>query len=552
MHVVGHACLRRAASFAKFGGMLNGPDTDVARLLDAAKRSYARGDRVNATALARQVLLRRPGEAAALQILGIVALDTGDFAAARRHLEASNSARPDAATFNMIGVASDRMGDAAAARAAFARAGELGLVDGWRNLAIKSAGDERIDAFERALKVSPNDATSHAGLAQALEARHELARAKLHAQAALGADSANSVARLALARVLMREKNFIGVENAVAPVVASARVAPEHKIEALGLMGDARDRRDDARGAFEAFTASNQISLQLNRAWLDASERLYHPESVQRMADRVLSAPAGVPSAASNARAPVFLVGFPRSGTTLLDQVLSSHSGIVCLEEREHFSDALGEVIADSSRATQPDTLTEEELSRIRESYWRRVEAAPAATVIDKYPLNIVVLPLIKRVFPDAKIILALRDPRDVVLSCYQQRFVINAAMAQFLELQRAANYYAQVMSLLELCRARLGLDLHQVRYEDVVGDLGGEARKLCAFLDLSFEQKMLDYRETALKRDIATPSARQVIEPLYQRSVGRWRRYEAELAPVLPTLDHWAELYGYGASAVR
>ncbi|MEQ1493711.1 MAG: sulfotransferase [Terricaulis sp.] len=251
-------------------------------------------------------------------------------------------------------------------------------------------------------------------------------------------------------------------------------------------------------------------------------------------------------TAASDARSPVFLIGFPRSGTTLLDQILSSHSGIVCLEESEHFSEALGDVISDPARAFAPDALTDDEIVRIRGSYWRRVGDHGAPIVVDKYPLNIVVLPLIKRVFPNAKIIFALRDPRDVVLSCFQQRFTINAAMAQFLELGRAGAYYDEVMALFERCRERFDLDLHQVRYEDLVANLETAARELCAFLGVSFETAMLNYRETALKRDIATPSARQVIEPLYNRSIGRWRRYEEELKPVLPVLAPWAERYGY------
>jgi hypothetical protein len=251
-------------------------------------------------------------------------------------------------------------------------------------------------------------------------------------------------------------------------------------------------------------------------------------------------------SAPDGVRDPVFLIGFPRSGTTLLDQILSSHSGIVCLEESEHFGDALSDVITERGRALAPGSLSEDDLARVRESYWRRVDAPTGAIVVDKFPLNIVVLPLIKRVFPNAKIIFALRDPRDVVLSCFQQRFTINAAMAQFLELQWAGAYYDQVMGLFELCRARLGLDLHQVRYEDVVADLRARRGGLCAFLGVGFEPAMLDYRSTALKRDIATPSARQVIEPLYKRSVERWRRYEEELRPVLPMLAPWAQRYGY------
>jgi len=120
--------------------------------------------------------------------------------------------------------------------------------------------------------------------------------------------------------------------------------------------------------------------------------------------------------------------------------------------------------------------------------------------------------------------------------------------MAQFLELDRAAAYYDAVMTLMMACRAQLSLDLHQVRYEDVVSDLEATARALAAFLGVPFDAAMLNYRETALKRDIATPSARQVIQPLYARSMARWRRYEAQMAPVLGLLGQWAARFGYAA----
>ncbi len=531
--------------------MLNDPEAE--RLLDAAKRAFAGGDKPGAAALARQALLRRPGDATALQILGVVALDAGEFAAARRHLESVAAAQPNAATFNMLGVAAHGMGDVAAARAAFTRAGGFGLVDAWRNLGGMEArlggAEAAIAAYQRALSIAPDDAAAHAGLAQAYESRHGLARAKGHAEAALKADGANAVARLALGRVLLREKDFAGAEAAVSPLVAAGRATAEQRVAAYGLIGDARDRANDARGAFQAFTAANQLTLQLHGAWLNATERLYHPESVRRMASLVAETDisAWVSNDAPPAHTPVFLIGFPRSGTTLLDQILSSHSGIVCLEEKEHFSDALAEVLVTPERVWDISALSAAEIARVREGYWRRVEAPAGALVIDKFPLNIVVLPLIKRIFPDAKIIFALRDPRDVVLSCYQQRFGMNAAMAQFLELGRAAAYYGQVMGLFELCRERLSPDLHQVRYEDVVADLEGAARGLCAFLGVAYEPVMLDYRATALKRDIATPSARQVIEPLYNRSVGRWRRYAEDMTPVLPQLNIWAQRFGYG-----
>ena len=255
----------------------------------------------------------------------------------------------------------------------------------------------------------------------------------------------------------------------------------------------------------------------------------------------VLDAPTPAASSPFRTPAPIFLVGFPRSGTTLLDQILSSHSGLCCMEEKEIFAESVADVLMGGA---SPDAL---DVEARRADYWARVlEPLGERLLVDKLPLNIIFLPLIARVFPDAKIIFALRDPRDVILSCFQQRFGMNAAMAQFLDLGNAAAYYDLVMTLMDTCRARLPLKVHQVRYEDVVANLENEARALAAFLDLPFEPAMLSFRETAIARDINTPSSRQVIEPLYNRSIGRWRRYAAELSPALATLNQWAARYGY------
>lgn len=145
----------------------------------------------------------------------------------------------------------------------------------------------------------------------------------------------------------------------------------------------------------------------------------------------------------------------------------------------------------------------------------------------------------------DAKIIFTLRDPREVVLSCCQQCFGINVATAQFLDLAHAADYFDAVMSLMLACRERLKLDLHQLDYSCVVADLESEARQVAAFLGLAFEPAMLSFNEHARTRAIASASARQVINPIYNRSIGRWRRYRGELAPVLPILSTWARRLG-------
>jgi Tfp pilus assembly protein PilF len=523
-----------------------------AALLQTAQQALARRDFHAARQAAEQVLHERPSDPGANQILGIVALELGEAEAAKQHLRRADAAAPGQPhILNTLGVAFRRTGDIAGARRAFARAGERGLIDSWRNLGNLEAlaGDAKAAAraYERALKLDDKDAASHAGLAQALELLHDLAGARTHAQMALAAEPQNEIAALALAQVAARERKLDEAE-VLAARVAQRGASKINQALAWGIIGDARDKQGDAASAFAAFTESNRILLDVHGAHRTASHLPYHPDGVARMtafAERE-NFSAWVTPGRFNTPAPVFLVGFPRSGTTLLEQVLSAHSELVCIEEREHLALSAPDLASDPSRLA---SVTGEQIETVRAAYWKRVRAEANVgkrIVVDKLPLNIIFLPLIKRVFPDAKIIFATRDPRDVVLSCYQQRFGMNAAMVQFLELGTAAAYYDAVMSLGLLCRERLGLPVHDVRYEQVVADLETVARGVTAFLGLSFEPAMLSFREAALKRNINTPSARQVVEPIYNRSVARWRRYETQLAPVLPRLNAWAARLGY------
>jgi len=165
---------------------------------------------------------------------------------------------------------------------------------------------------------------------------------------------------------------------------------------------------------------------------------------------------------------------------------------------------------------------------------------------VDKLPLYIILLPLIHRLFPGARIILALRDPRDVTISCFRNRFSMNAAMYQFLSLETTARYYDAVMRLGEAARANLPLRLHVLRYEDVVRDFRGSIGGLLEFLGLPWTEEVMKYTDTASRRNIRTPSAAQVIQPLYRSSLGQWRHYATQLQPVLPILDPWVRAFGY------
>lgn len=521
-----------------------------AALLQAAQAALSRRDFAAARRAAEQVLLERPSDAGANQVLGIVALESGDAIGAIAYLQRADQVAPDQPhILNTLGIAFRRSGAIADARNAFARAGQRGLIDAWRNLGALEAmvGDApaTIDAYSRALALNANDAASHAGVSQAYELLHQLDRALEHASKAVALDPSNDVAALTLAMLHLREGDLAKAETVAAAIARRSRSATNQAL-AWGIVGDARDKLGDAGEAFAAFSEANRLLLGVHGAHLNETHLPYHPDGVDRVAAFVRDVDVSSWSAPKAAASPVFLVGFPRSGTTLLEQVLSSHSQLVCIEEREHLALAAQQAALDQSTLA---ALSDADIESIRAEYWSRVRAETQIgdrIVVDKLPLNIIFLPLIRRVFPDAKILFALRDPRDAVLSCFQQRFGMNAAMVQFLELISAAAYYDKVMGLGLLCRERLGLSVLEVRYEDVVADLESVARSVTSFLGLPFEAAMLSPSETALKRNINTPSVRQVVEPIYTRSVARWKRYEAELAPVLPGLSDWAERLGY------
>jgi len=526
------------------------------RIAEAAMQAWSAGDAVKAERLARDWLALQANDPNALQVLGAAVLRLGRAEEAVTHFRAADRAAPkQAPILNMLGKALRRTGDVEGARAALRQAGALGFAEAWRGLAEleTDAADfaAAFEALQKALALAPKSAPIHAALSQALLRRRDVAGARAAAERALALDGENQIARLTLAQIAGDARDAAGVEAALAPLLASAATSATNRALALGLIGEARDRAGQFGAAYEAFAEANRLLLALHGAHRAMTRSPYHPRTIARLADAVERADFSTwPATGGDDRQPVFLVGFPRSGTTLLDQILSSHSQLATLEEKDLISPLLVEILQHADPIAAMEELDEQQLTLMRTTYWRNAVTAGAPSderaLIDKLPLNIIFLPLIARIFPGARVIVALRDPRDVVLSCFQQRFGMNAAMVQFLELETSARYYDQVMGLYWRCRARLPLRVHEVRYEDVVGDLEGATRALAAFLGTPFEPAMLNFAATARRREINTPSAGQVVQPLYTRSVGRWRNYAPQIAPVRAGLDGWAARWGY------
>lgn len=237
-----------------------------------------------------------------------------------------------------------------------------------------------------------------------------------------------------------------------------------------------------------------------------------------------------------------FLVGFPRSGTTLLDTFLMGHPQVAVLEEEQ--------LVGKAGRGVKIKDLPDKSLHWVKESralYLRLLSQLTRgsfkAIVVDKFPLDMASAPLIHAMFPGAPIVFMQRHPCDVVLSGFMQSF----GLVNFGTIEDAADYYDAMMSVWTNSKKALPLNTHDVVYEELVDDPEGTLRPLVDFLGLEWDNDVLDHQTTARGRGtIATPSYDQVTEPISSAPRGRWKQYREQMKPVLPLLLSWAERLGY------
>lgn len=258
---------------------------------------------------------------------------------------------------------------------------------------------------------------------------------------------------------------------------------------------------------------------------------------------------SGAPSVEES---PVFVVAFPRSGTTLLEQTLDAHPQLRSMDEQPIVQAALDDMVALGVRYPEElSRLTTEQLAAIRARYFERsaarVKVGPGQRIVDKNPLNMLRLPTIKRLFPNAPIILAVRHPCDVVLSCFMQHFRAPHFVMLCSNLQTLAEGYRRSFDFWYQQSAMLSPNVLEVRYESFVADFERGVREIAEFLRLPWHDAMLAPAEHArAKGYISTPSYSQVVQPVNQKAVGRWRAYERHLAPVIPQLQTYLERWDY------
>ncbi len=408
---------------------------------------------------------------------------------------------------------------------------------------------------EAALRLDPDNPDILSALAGVTANLGHQETARRFAERALRLDPAQSAAAVALAALAFQAGDMDAVVSSMREVIARGGMTGLHASSAQRLLADALAAKGDAEAAFGAYSEANGILRAVHAATFDHPGVERGTELCRRL-NAVFSRiePAGwsAPEPAAQVRPAaghVFLVGFPRSGTTLLEQVLATHPRVVALEERATLGEAGLDFFAPDTidRLIHMDAATAD---RERQAYWDRVREfgvdVTGKVFVDKHPLNTLWLPYMAKLFPDAKVLFALRDPRDVVLSCFRRRFLMNGAMYNFTDLVETAHFYSETMALSDVYRRMLSLRWYDHRHEDLVQDFPAETRRLCDFLDLTWTKTLETFAETAKRRDVQTPSAPQVRRGLYREGMGQWRAYGQGMAGAMPVLEPWVERFGY------
>ena len=418
---------------------------------------------------------------------------------------------------------------------------------------------EALRFYDAAIAADPNYEDPLGGRA-AIAANHgRFDEARAFAARALAVAPDQPTANLAVAQADLEAGDAQAVVSRLFPLLDSPGVLEGDRSAIFATIGDAYDRLDRRDEAFDAWSRGKALSRRifadhpLGQAAAVGIARIEDFIDFTRDLPPQPTAPATLPTP-SEPREQVFLLGFPRSGTTLLEQVLAVHPEVVTLEERPLLVSAQEEFLRDRAGFQRLLDADDTLLEPFRQLYWTKVSEhglRPAGKVfIDKMPLYSLMLPLIARLFPRAKILFAERDPRDVVFSCFRRAFQINTGMYQFTSLESTARFYDLTLTAARQYLGLFPLQVRPVRHETLVTDFESESRAICDFLGLEWTPALAGFAERARGRQIRTPSAVQVRRGLYTSGIGQWRRYADHLAPVLPTLDRWARTLGYAEEA--
>ena len=504
-----------------------------------------------------EILAESPGLIQALYLRGCAAFETGDIAMSINDLDIVHNNHPEhlQAAYHLGRSlrAAGRLEEALEPLQAALSEDELTIQARYELatcLARLRRRPEAIHHYQAILTLQPGDAQVAANLAALLERENRLDEAESWTSKALLMNPTNETAQMTCATLDRRGGKYLEAAKGLRSLIPEISNLTNRSI-AWNQLGQCLEGQGDWDEAFNAFSESNRIMKKDCTGSLPDPRGPHSLQTLARIQEWLQDNPmADWNEPATNDTGGIaFLVGFPRSGTTLLDRMLRAHPDIEVVEEKTLFSllhqdwsePGTLEGLADLNDAqiTDARNIYRREMSRHRRQPQRSL-------VIDKLPLNLAYLFLIRRLFPEAPVIFLQRHPMDVCISCYFQAFEIEGSMAYFLDIRQTAQYYNAVMQVAVPSMDQVGGPLHRLRYEDLVAEPQDQLMALISFLALEWHDSILEYLQQGAGQTSNTPSYQQVSQPLHTRSIGKWRHYSRQLESSVSLLQPWVRRFGY------
>ena len=414
--------------------------------------------------------------------------------------------------------------------------------------------------FERAVAVNPDSVDARISLAVWFEKERRLAEALEQVQACLAGHPRDDQARYFRAFLLHRLKQDAEAETALRDLIKDGPRYPYVTYASRHLLGVVLDTlgnyAEAMRWLLEAKAQARTITdtTLLERAY-DEAGQLRRKALAGLTADMIRRWRQEAPATQEHYQI-AFWGGHPRSGTTLLEQILDANPEVLAFDEPSSFNQEIDSRIRLPETPSQTQAQALDALPVVRraemrgryvKSLLREITGEPAARVLlDKNPSPTMSLHVWLRVFPDLRVMIALRDPRDVIISCFFQNMMLNATNVNFLGLERTVKHYTDLMDSWLRMRELGGFDWIEIRYEDVVVNMEQEGRAATEFLGLAWHPNQARYYETARQKVLYAPTYHDVTQPVYNRAVGRWHRYAAALEPFQAQLASYCRTFGY------
>lgn len=414
-----------------------------------------------------------------------------------------------------------------------------------------------IKFLNRMLKLNPKSIEVLTFLATIYEHQGGMTQTAELIDKALSLDSNYDPALLIQARLYRKDARPSDAENCLRRITSKSNLDPAIRAQAwceLGKLLDSKSMFDEAISAFMSAKAlllphSNK-SLENRRRTQAHSSMMVNSISVDTLKRWNIEA-----STFSPRHRIALLGGHPRSGTTLLEQILDAHPEVKSIEESSiFFNNAYLPLILNSSQENHfkaLDSISVQQLNNSRNTYFNLAGRFLGAEIgnsllIDKNPSLTPFFPAFERIFPESKFLIALRDPRDVCLSSFMQYLPDGPVASAFLTLEETVNEYVSLMGAWQTLKLKIQSPYLEVRYEDLVSDLEPSARRVLEFLEIPWDPRVLNFNQHAKGKSVHSPTYADVIKPIYRGAIGRWKNYKKYFDPYLERLEPFVKAFGY------